>query len=455
MKYNNAKIIIIRQCYIMILFFCAITFGWSQNNMNQNLVLFAQDVRIEEQARLGGFYLYVIKKNGVNSVLLTESSETPARDSNTYAFRTLQYNNINGNEKRVLREKFIKPKDGYFIIDSTPEPDIQFGSAFVLFLPYEVEFGYENTRRGTLDLRKNSVYMSIRTFSESYASYSGEFADNSFYLERQDRKPPLENVINIREPDFDIKTLLRDVRPNQDPNIGTFPNLSPKLLPPSVGKLAELPTIQTAELPTTTTLQSLDGLLNPNSTDKYSSETISSFTEIAKKNNTVPFYVEDSNDIIDKIVNVLRSLPKEQSVDVVIALDTTRSMWDDLKVIKDRLIPNVEKIMQGRIYRVGVVFYRDFDEEYVVKRINFSDRLDSIQRNIDEAQTEGGGDWAEAVYEALEEAVNYTWVAENRIIFIVGDAPPHEIPLTEVDVKQLYATIAAKKIIVYPMIVPK
>lgn len=414
-------------------------------NTKSDLVLYGQDVRIEEKKEAGGFFLFVRKKENMQSVMLTESAERPSRDSNTYAYTTTKFNDINGNEKRVLNGRFIQPRSGFFIIDSTIEPDVIFGSAFVLFLPYTVAFGYANTRNGNIDIKEEGLYMSIRTFEQPYASYEGSYKDNAFYLEKIE------------------KTSIEDIPPNSI--VEKPPVSAPTIVPVSVAvSNAITPTKEIIPVAvaapdivkTPATASSLADIFDLDSVDdKYNPDTVVEFRKIAKRSNTQATFIENKNDIVDKIGAVLLTLPKNESSDIVILLDTTRSMWDDLAVLKSRLIPTISKIMQSRVYRIGLVLYRDEGEKYVTKRIEFNDQLESIQRSMNTLQASGGGDWPEAIYEALEEAVNqYSWIAENRIVFIVGDAPPHAEDETSVDVDRVYAAAAAKRILIYPMIVP-
>lgn len=420
---------------------CTISSGLAfGKTVKEDLVLYGQDVRIEEKKSAGGFFLFVRKKEFMQSVMLTESAERPSRDSNTYAYTTTKFSDINGNEKRVLNGRFIQPRSGFFIIDSTIEPDTIFGSAFVLFLPYSVAFGYENTRNGNIDIRKEGLYMSVRAFEKPYASYEGLYQDNAFYLEKIEKTPSVNTppLYNVEKPP------------------GSTPEIVPVVVQVPTPTSVIIPTPVAIE-PTPATESSLaDILYPPNAVDnKYNADTVESFHDIARRAKTKAVFVENKNDIVNKIGVVLQALPRNESADIVILLDTTRSMWDDLAVLKSRLIPTISRIMQSRVYRIGLVLYRDEGEKYVTKRIEFNDQLEAVQRSINTLQAEGGGDWPEAIYEAMEEGVNqYSWVAENRVLFIVGDAPPHPESKTLVDVARVYDSAAAKRILIYPMIVP-
>ena len=83
-----------------------------------------------------GWHLYVRHKEGLSSVLLTETTKDPEGRADSYAYRALEFNEINGNEKRLLNGVFLDSEFGrYGIIDSTPEKEAYFGNAFHLFIP--------------------------------------------------------------------------------------------------------------------------------------------------------------------------------------------------------------------------------------------------------------------------------------------------------------------------------
>ena len=68
-------------------------------------------------------------------------------------------------------------------------------------------------------------------------------------------------------------------------------------------------------------------------------------------------------------------------------------------------------------------------EEYLTRGGDFQNDLSIVQRAIDTVRVAGGRDIPEAVYEALHTALTgFSWEAEDRIIVLVGDAPPHPRP---------------------------
>lgn len=127
-----------------------------------------------------GWHLYVRHKEGLSSVLLTETTKDPEGRADSYAYRALEFNEINGNEKRLLNGAFLDSEFGrYGIIDSTPEEEADFGNAFHLFIPKKLVYGYPWGRSGEVTVEEGT-FINIRTFEKPYADYSGGYADNPF-----------------------------------------------------------------------------------------------------------------------------------------------------------------------------------------------------------------------------------------------------------------------------------
>lgn len=156
-----------------------------------DLSLGADDLRIEQSTE-GGYLLTVRRKEGVSSVLLVESTEHPDREVASYALRNPEYHPLNGDERRILDGEFLAPReDRYFIVSSTPVEDEEFGEAFVLFVPYMVEYGYPWSREGEIMIL-DGAYLNVRTFELPYADYRGAFADNPFVLRVE--QPPMVDI---------------------------------------------------------------------------------------------------------------------------------------------------------------------------------------------------------------------------------------------------------------------
>jgi len=117
---------------------------------------------------------------------------------------------------------------------------------------------------------------------------------------------------------------------------------------------------------------------------------------------------------------------------VVFCLDTTGSMGGLIEGAKAKIWAICNQIAGGKPtpdLKVGLVAYRDKGDEYVTKVFDLSDDLDAIHGHLKKFTADGGGDTPEHVNQALFDAVNkIKWSTDKktlRIIFLVGDAPPH------------------------------
>lgn len=121
-------------------------------------------------------------------MLLTETTKDPDLKLDNYAYRDPNYNEINGDEKRLLNGEFLLPeKRLYSLIDSTPEKNTPLGEAYHIWIPYIILYGYDWSRSGEIEV-KDGTFFNIRTFAKPYGDYTGNFQDNPFTL-RVTQKP--------------------------------------------------------------------------------------------------------------------------------------------------------------------------------------------------------------------------------------------------------------------------
>ncbi|WP_461246995.1 vWA domain-containing protein [Treponema sp. R6D11] len=162
---------------------------------SQDLSISSGDLLLELRAD-GGYHLFVRKKPGIGSVLLTETTRDPNMQADNYAYRAGEWNPINGDEVRILNGVPI-PKESkiYSLISSTVENHPVLGQAFHIYIPYILYYGYEPNRHGEVYLT-DGTFLNIRAFALPYADYRGAFRDNPFILEaRQEPLPgPIEGT---------------------------------------------------------------------------------------------------------------------------------------------------------------------------------------------------------------------------------------------------------------------
>jgi hypothetical protein len=120
-------------------------------------------------------------------------------------------------------------------------------------------------------------------------------------------------------------------------------------------------------------------------------------------------------------------------VDLVFALDTTGSMSGLIEGAKTKIWSIASFVARAQPtpdVRVGLVAYRDIGDEYVTRVYDLDADLDRVYRRLLSFRADGGGDTPEHVARALDEAVHkMSWSASGpnavRLIYLVGDAPPH------------------------------
>lgn len=120
------------------------------------------------------------------------------------------------------------------------------------------------------------------------------------------------------------------------------------------------------------------------------------------------------------------------AVDVLFVFDATGSMGDELRYLQAEMkdvIARAKEATGGLAIRTGAVVYRDHGDEYLTRISRLTDDISTTQAFIDKQEANGGGDYPEAVPEALMAALNSAGWDSNaraRIAFLILDAPCHE-----------------------------
>jgi len=168
----------------LLILFCVLCFPV----FGQDLSLNQNDLRIEWQDE-GGFHLFIRKKAGVSSVLLTESTRDSYFRFDNFAYRAKEWNVFNGNETRLLNGVAISTDEVlYSLISSTAAWHDELGEAFHIYIPWIIEYGHAPKRHGEINVG-NGTFINIRTFILPFADYNDGFADNPFTLSGFNRPP--------------------------------------------------------------------------------------------------------------------------------------------------------------------------------------------------------------------------------------------------------------------------
>lgn len=119
------------------------------------------------------------------------------------------------------------------------------------------------------------------------------------------------------------------------------------------------------------------------------------------------------------------------ALDLALVIDTTGSMGDELEYLKteiDSIVESVNKMFPNVDQRYSLITYRDNGDDYVSRSFDFTGSLTDFRKNLDKQSANGGGDFPEAMDAALKSAEQLSWRKGNtaRVLFLVGDAPPHQ-----------------------------
>lgn len=169
-----------------------------------------------------------------------------------------------------------------------------------------------------------------------------------------------------------------------------------------------------------------------------------------------------SANVADGVTNIelTDSDAMENELEIMLVVDTTGSMGDELSFLCDELagvVTRVSSTLKCNI-RLGLLFYRDEGDQYVTRKYDFVDvtskeGLNTVVKNIRAQKSSGGGDYPEAVDTALSEAVAADWHtnSKTRLLFHVLDAPYHDTQVNQSKFANAVNSAAQKGVRIIPV----
>lgn len=157
------------------------------------------------------------------------------------------------------------------------------------------------------------------------------------------------------------------------------------------------------------------------------------------------------------IINLANNCKDMKNVDIMFAVDATGSMGDEINYLKAELIDIISRVKENNEdlnINLSSLFYRDDNDEYLVKMSPFSTDFEKTTDFINQQFAGGGGDFPEAVDAALFYGINNFKWSENavaRIMFLILDAPPHDDSVTINRLHELTARAAMEGIRIVPV----
>ena len=344
-----------------------------------------------EQNREGGLDLHVRARAGIGSILITESTADPDGREHSYALRNPVWHPANGDELRKL--------DGVFL-NAHEQSRFFLVSSSVgdhpdLGRAFRIFIPYI-VEYGYPWTRSGEVYVGDRSWI-NIRTFTLPYADyEGTYL--------------------DNPFVIRVIQPSPRP--------------------------ETDDAPDTTVVPHMP-------------LAVSAFASIAAETDGTAQMIDGDPDVMDAVRAVVRTLP-ETGLDLAFVIDTTGSMTGSLGYVQTELVPMlIADLARHEPLRVGLVFYRDYYDEYVVRHVPFQVDLAVVQRHVERARAAGGGDVPEAVHEALFTALtSLEWEQESRVAILIGDAPPHPHPRGRITGPMVYAEATRLGVEIHTVVLP-
>jgi hypothetical protein len=153
---------------------------------------------------------------------------------------------------------------------------------------------------------------------------------------------------------------------------------------------------------------------------------------------------------------------KKDIIELMFVVDVTGSMGDELSFMNNEIADVVNRVAAQYAdaqINLALLFYRDHSDKEVFSYTDFvdvtsADGLAKVQAAIAAQRASGGGDYAEAVEDALMLATEKQWSegATTKIIFQILDAPPHSKASNRTKMQAAVMAAAKKGIRVCPVL---
>ncbi|KAJ1553416.1 hypothetical protein HK096_007922, partial [Nowakowskiella sp. JEL0078] len=122
-------------------------------------------------------------------------------------------------------------------------------------------------------------------------------------------------------------------------------------------------------------------------------------------------------------------IPAFDTTQIVISFDATGSMGQCINQVKGAIREMVKKLIESvpNIY-IALIAHQDYDNNYLIKKIDFTNNVEDLQTFVNNAGSLGsGGSWEECYEYVLNQArTTLSWSEyANKAMIMFGDSPPH------------------------------
>ncbi|OEJ14796.1 hypothetical protein BFL38_08135 [Brachyspira hampsonii] len=372
----------------------------------------------------------ILKANNADISTPTITLRNVEKEGDLYAFYLYYSGGDNGEYAFYVREG--RTNTAYKLIDTSYGNTANYDkSGIILEDTFNRSLGKKLYIKAYFKQLPEDRYLSFNVFNTQGQSFTFpiDYVIETTNVKQEVIPPPMpsggnEGPVKIRPSDKIIETSTNTIIVKKDVPIKKESNQI-KIL--SSANIVEKPVIN--EEPAIDKKPAEDEKYN------YNLEAMNNLNNASKSFNTPNNYVRNAEELSDKFKSIVERYKDKGSIDLVVVLDTTESMHPYLKAIKRDIRGMVTELFDNHKYsRVGFLLYRDVKDTYLTKKIEFSDNINFINREVNYFYAAGGGDKAEPMYEALQEALEtFEYINQKRLIVVITDAPSKVIGRADLD----------------------
>ena len=124
-----------------------------------------------------------------------------------------------------------------------------------------------------------------------------------------------------------------------------------------------------------------------------------------------------------------QKMSQAQTTDICFTMDCTGSMFSHIYNTKNVVIKLMNemklKFKHSTSFRMAFIAYRDVNDVKRFEIHDFEEDAEKIKNFIANLKAKGGDDECEDINGAFQKVLKLNWKNFNRILFHIGDAPPH------------------------------
>jgi hypothetical protein len=190
----------------------------------------------------------------------------------------------------------------------------------------------------------------------------------------------------------------------------------------------------------------------------YDADLVRVFTHLSEVSKGEMKYAEDANATLSNIIFLLEK-HTQSNTDIILMIDRTSSMLDDLDATKNNIDKIIGTFSKLQNVKISIVTYGDKYEDGKLwyTRYPLSANFEKVKKIVKEIDLVDGGDFPESVNDAIYRTLTETqWTpGSNKMMLIVGDAPSHKKPYSNVDLEDIVRLCKSKNIVInfYPIII--